>query len=136
MNAKPTQAPGPTDAPNAPEVPATPAQDHTPSAPASVHAPNELHAHIDQLNLPSVLADLARELRPQAGREGKVADYIPALAGVNAAHFGLALHTAHGTACQAGEGDAPFSIQSISKALVFALVCEELGHEEVRRRSG
>jgi glutaminase len=36
----------------------------------------------------------------------------------------------------AGDAHATFSIQSISKAFVYALVCEELGHEAVRERIG
>lgn len=52
--------------------------------------------------------------------EGKVADYIPALANVRPDQFGIAFTDIFGTTYKAGDADTPFSIQSISK--VFALV--------------
>lgn len=52
--------------------------------------------------------------------EGKVADYIPALAQVRPDQFGIAFTDVCGNTYKAGESDTPFSIQSISK--VFALV--------------
>ena len=145
MNVKRTPAQGPADPSNTHAAPGALAQGHAQAAlqsrahdlsspPAHAHA--ELHAQIDSLNLPGVLADMARELRPQAGREGKVADYIPALAGVNAKHFGLALHTAHGTACHAAEGDALFSIQSISKVFTLTLAMRHLPEAQLWQRIG
>jgi glutaminase len=35
----------------------------------------------------------------------------------------------------AGDAEVGFTIQSISKAFVYALVCEAYGHEVVRARS-
>ena len=61
--------------------------------------------------------------------EGVVADDIPALAGANPDDFGLGLADVDGGIHVAGAAEHPFSIQSISKAFVFALVCHELGHE-------
>jgi glutaminase len=52
--------------------------------------------------------------------EGKVADYIPALAQVKPDQFGIAFTDVCGNTFKAGAADEPFSIQSISK--VFALV--------------
>ncbi|MFC0674994.1 glutaminase A [Brachybacterium hainanense] len=69
-------------------------------------------------------------------RTGTVADYIPALAGADPDLFGLSLMAVDGEVHEAGAVAAPFSLQSISKAFVFALVCEELGHEEVHERIG
>ncbi|MBL3686517.1 glutaminase [Leucobacter zeae] len=63
--------------------------------------------------------------------EGAVADYIPVLAEADASRFGLSLIGADGGSHDAGDVDVAFSIQSISKAFVFALVCEELGHDAV-----
>ncbi|MFF2390533.1 glutaminase A [Agromyces sp. NPDC058104] len=68
--------------------------------------------------------------------EGDVADYIPELAEADPAWFGLALVGVDGRAHTAGDADVAFSIQSISKAFVFALVCDELGHELVHERVG
>jgi glutaminase len=98
-------------------------------------APSE-QAQLEQLNLPAVLRDMARELTPLAGREGKVADYIPALGRIDGAHFGLALHTAHGLACHAAQGQVPFSIQSISKVFTLTLAMRHLSEAELWQRIG
>ncbi|MDN5687326.1 MAG: glutaminase, partial [Brachybacterium sp.] len=60
---------------------------------------------------------------------GEVADYIPALAEADPALFGLSLTEVDGTGHRVGDTAAPFTIQSISKAFVLALVCEAIGHE-------
>lgn len=67
---------------------------------------------------------------------GEVADYIPALASADPDTFGLCIVEANGTIHQEGDCDQEFSIQSISKAFVFALVCESLGHRRVRELVG
>lgn len=58
---------------------------------------------------------------PHVG-EGKVADYIPELAGVSPTHFGLCLHAMSGRSYAIGDANVPFSIQSISKVLTLAMV--------------
>jgi len=73
------------------------------------------------MDLQAVLDEIAATLRPELGREGKVADYIPALARVPAAHFGIAVHTADGAEYGAGDSQVPFSIQSISKLFSLTL---------------
>lgn len=67
---------------------------------------------------------------------GVVADYIPVLAEADPALFGLSLTEVDGTVHRVGDTDISFSIQSISKAFVLALVCEAIGHEEVHRIVG
>ena len=67
---------------------------------------------------------------------GTVADYIPVLATADPELFGIAVAEVGGGLHQAGAAEAGFTIQSISKAFVYALVCEELGHEVVRDRVG
>ena len=66
-----------------------------------------------------ILDEIASTIRPHLGLEGRVADYIPALARVPAQQFGIALRTRDGQEAAAGDFATPFSIQSISK--VFAL---------------
>lgn len=68
--------------------------------------------------------------------DGVVADYIPILAEADPAAFGIAVVEVNGSSHDAGEVDHRFSIQSISKAFVYALVCEVLGHETVLDRVG
>ena len=68
--------------------------------------------------------------------EGAVADYIPALASADPSQFAVSICGVRGFGTSVGEAAVPFSIQSISKAFVFALVCDAVGHEEARRRLG
>ncbi|MFB2596979.1 glutaminase A [Herbiconiux sp. P17] len=68
--------------------------------------------------------------------DGSVADYIPILAEVDPELFGVVVAEVDGEVHTAGDADHAFSIQSISKAFVYALVCEEFGHEVVRDRVG
>jgi glutaminase len=74
-----------------------------------------------------VLDDIVRTLRPRLGQEGRVADYIPALARVPAAQFGIALRTCDGQEAQAGDSATPFSIQSISKLFALTLGMRAMG---------
>ncbi len=62
---------------------------------------------------------------------GAVADYIPELLKANPDHFGIALATTDGHLYEIGDAAVPFTIQSISKAYVFALALEIYGPERV-----
>ncbi len=73
------------------------------------------------MDLQALLNDLLRETSPLA-RDGRVADYIPALARVGPERMGAALATVEGEVLAVGEAEAPFSIQSISKLFTLALV--------------
>jgi len=75
----------------------------------------------------AVLDDIVHTLRPRLGLEGRVADYIPALARVPAAQFGIALRTCDGQEAQAGDSATPFSIQSISKLFALTLGMRAMG---------
>jgi len=68
--------------------------------------------------------------------EGKVADYIPALAKVSRALFGICVVGTSGATFAIGDATHEFSIQSVSKPFVFALVSEFIGAEEARRKIG
>lgn len=67
---------------------------------------------------------------------GHVADYIPELFKANPAHFGIALATIDGHVHEVGDTRIPFTIQSVSKAFVFALALEFVGAEEVSNTVG
>src|SRR3954471_7380164 len=69
-------------------------------------------------------------------KEGKNADYIPALAKVDPNLFGIALVTADGKVFTAGDIKTEVSIQSISKVFTMAQVIEEQGLESVEKRIG
>ena len=74
--------------------------------------------------------------RFRSNDEGDVSQVYPALARVPRDLFGIALVTARGQAICAGAADHEFSIMSVSKPFVFALVCAALGAEQVRDRIG
>lgn len=69
-------------------------------------------------------------------RRGEVADYIPTLAEADPDAFGLCVAGVDGGLHEIGDTRTLFSIQSISKAFVYALVCEEIGHDEIRDTVG
>jgi len=68
--------------------------------------------------------------------DGEPADYIPQLALADRASFGLALASMDGHRYQEGAVGERFTIQSVSKPFVYALVVAELGFEAVSRRVG
>jgi len=63
--------------------------------------------------------------------DGAVADYIPALADADPELFGLSIASVTGATVSVGDSRHAFSIQSVSKAFVFALVCDAIGPEAV-----
>jgi glutaminase len=69
-------------------------------------------------------------------KEGKNADYIPALAKVDPNLFGIAVVTADGKVYSAGDLKTEVSIQSISKVFTMAQVIQEQGLESVEKRIG
>ncbi len=69
-------------------------------------------------------------------KEGKNADYIPALAKVNPALFGIALVMADGKVYTAGDIKTEVSIQSISKVFTMAQVIQEQGIDSIPKRIG
>ena len=68
--------------------------------------------------------------------EGAVADYIPALAATDPSLFGACIVGVRGRSFAVGAAHHRFSLQSISKAFVFALVCDQIGHDEARMKLG
>ncbi|HEX4434006.1 MAG TPA: glutaminase A [Acidimicrobiales bacterium] len=68
--------------------------------------------------------------------EGKVADYIPALAEASPDAFGVCVVGVRGRVFSIGDDEQEFTIQSISKLFVFALVCDALGPAEARSKLG
>lgn len=68
--------------------------------------------------------------------EGAVADYIPALGRTPRELFAISVVGVNGAVHCAGDADYEFSIQSISKPFVFALVCQAIGHERARECIG
>ena len=69
-------------------------------------------------------------------KEGKNADYIPALAKVDPNLFGIALVTVDGKVFTAGDVKTEVSIQSISKVFTMAQVIQEQGLDAIEKRIG
>ncbi|CDW58414.1 glutaminase kidney, mitochondrial [Trichuris trichiura] len=72
----------------------------------------------------------------QCYTEGKVADYIPQLARVDPNHWGVAVCTVDGQRASWGDSKLPWCLQSISKALSYAIALDILGDELVHRYVG
>ncbi len=71
----------------------------------------------------SILQEIYDEIQPYFG-QGRVADYIPALADVPPDKFGLALVTIDGATYTLGAADEPFSVQSIAKVFTLTLALQ------------
>jgi glutaminase len=69
-------------------------------------------------------------------KEGKNADYIPALAKVDPKIYGIALVTTDGQVYTAGDIKSEVSIQSISKVFTMAKVIEEQGPDAIANNMG
>ncbi|NCO01664.1 MAG: glutaminase [Epsilonproteobacteria bacterium] len=82
----------------------------------------------------SIINDISDEVSSLL-RAGKVADYIPALAGVNPEQFAMTLTLFDGTQYSVGQADTLFSIQSISKVFSFTLALK-LYRKELYKRMG
>jgi glutaminase len=88
---------------------------------------------LDPIALQHLLDRIANEAPGHFG-EGKVADYIPALAEVTPDQFGIAVCDIEGRVYSAGLGDTPFSIQSISKALNLVIAMQRLDEDDIWTR--
>ena len=82
--------------------------------------------------LAEIVADVVAHASATHGR-GKVADYIPALARIDPAHFGIAIVTADGTVHTGGDAEAAFSIQSISKIFALTMALGRVGGDLWKR---
>jgi glutaminase len=69
-------------------------------------------------------------------KEGKNADYIPALAKVDPNLFGIAVVTVDGKVFTAGDVKTEVSIQSISKVFTMAQVIQEQGLDSIAKQIG
>nr|WP_202924734.1 glutaminase B [Photorhabdus bodei] len=83
----------------------------------------------------TLLSDILRQVRPLIG-QGKVANYIPALAEVPADNLAIAICTIDGQIFHAGDAEKRFSIQSISKILSLTLAMTRYQEQEIWQRVG
>ena len=78
------------------------------------------------IDLEAAVEDIAAEMKARSDR-GAVASYIPELARVDPAAFGLAVAGVDGRVIVEGDADAPFSIQSVSKVFTLTLALGLVG---------
>jgi glutaminase len=83
-------------------------------------------------NLDTVVQDIAEQMTRRTDR-CSVATYIPELARVDVKSFGLVVIDADGNVSAAGDADALFSIQSISKVFTLTLALGRVGDRLWRR---
>ncbi|WP_421981003.1 glutaminase [Roseibium sp.] len=69
------------------------------------------------------------ETAANSADKGKVATYIPELAGIDPDQFGIAVALEDGRLMTAGDADVPFSIQSVSKVFALALALGRVGDQ-------
>ena len=81
-----------------------------------------------------VIDNIYNEVKPLFG-QGKVADYIPALANINPHQYGIAIATLDGQIVGTGDYQTKFSIQSISKVFSLAM-CLSLEGDNLWKRVG
>jgi glutaminase len=74
--------------------------------------------------------------RFKSNGDGENAQVYPALARAPRDSFGISVVDASGHVYAAGDADREFTIMSVSKPFVFALVCEVLGSEAMREKIG
>lgn len=84
--------------------------------------------------LKSLIDEAFRLFKPVT--DGANSQVYPALARVPTSLLGICVVGTGGDVYSAGDADHAFSIMSVSKPFVFALVCQLLGPEETRRRLG
>ncbi|HEY8357487.1 MAG TPA: glutaminase A, partial [Ramlibacter sp.] len=67
-------------------------------------------------------------------RTGKVADYIPELARTDPDNFAIAVVTVTGQVFEVGDHDHEFTIQSMSKPLIYGLALDRMGRKCVHSK--
>jgi glutaminase len=67
---------------------------------------------------------------------GQVSQVYPALAEMPSAYFGVSMVDTAGHFYEAGEAGVEFTIMSVSKPFLFALICDRIGSGAVRQKVG
>ncbi|THY59778.1 glutaminase [Aureobasidium pullulans] len=93
--------------------------------------------HLDQAMkspIPDYLHHVLETARPNEG--GAAADYIETLANADTSKMAICLSMVDGNVYSAGDDKIEFSIQSISKAFVYAIAIEDAGLDQVLSKIG
>jgi glutaminase len=84
------------------------------------------------MNYQAIIEEIKAEIKPFL-KQGKVADYIPALAKANPNDFAMSIIKLNGEEYHTGCNEKLFSIQSISKVFTFTLALKIYGKELYKR---
>ena len=82
----------------------------------------------------TLVAEAHKRYKSTAG--GENSQVYPALAEVPSDLFGVCVVGTSGNVYAAGDAEHEFSIMSVSKPFIFALVCQSLGAEQARQKLG
>ena len=96
---------------------------------------NEDYVSTGHLPSPQLVQTLVDELHIRGSRPTlteRTHKVYPALAQVSRDRFGICVVGTNGTMYEAGETDHEFSIMSVSKPFIFALICQLIGPMEAR----
>jgi glutaminase len=87
---------------------------------------------------PELVQSLVEDAHRRFGSntDGENSQVYPALARVPSQLFGVCIVSSSGRVYAAGDVDHEFSIMSVSKPFLFAMVCEMIGPEEARAKLG
>jgi len=87
---------------------------------------------------PEVVGKLVAEAyrRFKSDKQGRNSQVYPALARVPTRLFGICVVGSTGNVYSAGNAEHEFTIMSVSKPFIFALVCQEIGVEAARDKLG
>ena len=96
------------------------------------------HVSTGQLPSPERVRALVKDAyeRFKSNTDGENSKVYPALARVPSDLFGICVVGTSGNVYAAGAAEHEFTIMSVSKPFIFALVCEALGPEQVREKIG
>ena len=100
-----------------------------------IDAPYISTGHLPPAELITTLVAEAHE-RFKSNTEGANSQVYPAMARVPSELFGICVAETNGNVYAVGDADYEFTIMSVSKPFIFALVGQALGVEEVRQKIG
>lgn len=89
---------------------------------------------MDPQNLEQLIADIYLTLLQD--KEGEVSSVYPALERVDPSLFGICIRGVDGSEYAIGDVETDFTIMSISKPYIFALVCQATGPQIAREKLG
>lgn len=106
--------------------------------PPKIEEAESLYVSTGHLPSPDMVKSLVAEAYElyRFNTDGSNSQVYPALAKVPSKLFGVCVVATNGNIYPAGDAEYEFSIMSVSKPFVFALVCQALGAEQVRKKLG